>query len=767
MPARMAGAQVIEEILVTARKREESLQDVPISVQAFSGEEITQQGIVDIQMLAPYTPSFAYTPAAGASDLYFMRGLGTYGSGVHFEPGVGQVFNGYFSTRGRLGRSALIDVAQVEFLKGPQGAIIGKNTSLGAINITTNKPTEEFEGLVGVQYNIEGSEGYEIDGVLSGPFSDAVRGRAAINYRDVDGWVQNTSFNEDIQQQKDLTARLMLDIDFTESFGAELMYQRTDYDREGKARMPGGCLEYAPPAGPPHSIPRAESLGFNCTLTDSNHTLDLMRDSDGGTLLNSREPFTIENDFFGATLMWDLENFEIQSLSSYFSYDITDRFSGDQRDVERVSIENAETYDQFYQELRISSTSDGGTQYTAGLMYFDGEMDMTQTFHAVGGAVGPPISQPISRHEFASSQTESFAVFGQVDWQMSDTFTLTLGGRYTDEDRSGEKAQRPGVIYSRPNEFDLSLCNIPTQPLSACTMGDDGTTLGGFITGSINDTDFSYNVSLRWALGDSSNLYFTHATGFKSGGFDLRGAGDPSKFIFFPEESANYEIGGKHLLADGSVRFNWAIFHTEVDDLQGAANDPVIIQQIVAQGDVTSDGLELDLAWAVSDNFTFTFVGTYLDATYDDFESSCYLSQVENGTGCMNIGISQGQRAGTQQLAGQQMIYAPDWSHVLGADWNIPIGSDKDLSLSAKWINSSEYYTSIERDPSGLQPSTDRIDATIAFSGESWSLALVGRNLTDELVRVFGNSSTLSGVAIYTTNIEQTRSISLRATFNW
>jgi iron complex outermembrane receptor protein len=142
MPAQIAGAQALEEIIVTARKREESLQDVPISVQAFSGEEITEQGIVDLQMLAPYTPSFSYTPSPGASDLYFMRGLGTFGSGVHFEPGVGQVFNGFFSTRGRLGRSALVDVAQVEILKGPQGAIIGKNTSLGAINITTNKPTD-------------------------------------------------------------------------------------------------------------------------------------------------------------------------------------------------------------------------------------------------------------------------------------------------------------------------------------------------------------------------------------------------------------------------------------------------------------------------------------------------------------------------------------------------------------------------------------------------------------------------------------------------
>ena len=98
-PAQIAGAQALEEIIVTARKREESLQDVPISVQAHSGEDIAQQGIVDLQMLAPYTPSFAYTPSPGASDLYFMRGLGTFGSGVHFEPSVGQVFNGFFSTR--------------------------------------------------------------------------------------------------------------------------------------------------------------------------------------------------------------------------------------------------------------------------------------------------------------------------------------------------------------------------------------------------------------------------------------------------------------------------------------------------------------------------------------------------------------------------------------------------------------------------------------------------------------------------------------------
>ena len=765
-PAQIAGAQAIEEILVTARKREESLQDVPISVQTFSGEDIAEQGLVDIQMLAPYTPSLAYTPSPGASDLYFMRGLGTFGSGVHFEPGVGQVFNGYFSTRGRLGRSAFVDVAQIEILKGPQGAIIGKNTSLGAINITTNKPTEEFEAYVAGQYNFEASEGFEIDGVLSGSMSDSVRGRVAVNFRDVDGWVHNTSTGEDLQQQEDLTARLMLDVDFTDSLTGEFMYQRTDYDRHGKARMPAGCQEFAPPAGPPHSIARTEGFGFNCTLTDTSHTLDLRRDSATGPVFNSEEPFTLENDFYGATLTWEQENFDIQSLTSFFRYQINDTFSGDQRDIERVSIQNEEIYEQIYQEFRITSTTDGSADYTAGVMYFDGDMGITQTFHAVAGAVGGPTAPASARHEFAASQTESIAAFGQVDFHLSDVTTLTLGGRYTDEDRSGQKAQIPGVVYSASSEADPAMC-FTGGPLRACTMGDDGMTPGGAITGSIGESKFSGNVSLQWAVNDSSNLYATIATGFKSGGFDLRGAGDPAKFIFRPEESTNFEVGGKHTLADGSVRLNWALFHTTVDDLQSAANDPVIIQQIVAQGDATSEGAEIDLLWAVSDNFRLSFTGTWLNAEYDDFVGSCYLSQVETGTGCMNIGIGMGQRTGTQQLAGQQMVFAPDWAHVAGAEWNVPLSGDKDLTFSVKWINMGEHYTSIERDPAGFQSSTDRFDATIALSGEQWTAALVGRNLDDELVHNFGNASTLSGGAIYGTNIEETRFFALRLSRSW
>jgi len=464
VPSQSVTAAELEEIIVTARKQEESLQDVPISIQAISGEQIAEQGIVDIQQLAPYTPNFSYITAAGASDLYFMRGLGTYGSGIHFEPSIGQVFNGFFSTRSRLGRSALIDVAQVEILKGPQGAIIGKNTSLGAINITTNKPTEEFEGSIAAQYNFEASEGFEIEGMVSGPFSDRVRGRAVVNFRDTDGWVTNSVTGNDFQQSEDLTARLMLDFDLSDNVTAELMYQRTDFDREGKGRVIAGCLEYQPPAGPPHSIPRAESIGFDCGgVIDNNSTADLRRLTPGGELFNSKEPFTIESDFFGLTFTADFEKLTFTSLSGFTSYDINDTFSGDQLDAERVSIQNTEEYEQFYQEFRINgSTSSGSLDYVAGLMYFNGELDATQSFHAIAAVIGPPvpaINPAVSRNEFQESETDSLAIFGQLDFHLNDQFTLSVGAMKNVTDRRHRSSAKsiqaiwimpPSAVTRRP-----------------------------------------------------------------------------------------------------------------------------------------------------------------------------------------------------------------------------------------------------------------------------------------------------------------------------
>jgi len=262
------------------------------------------------------------------------------------------------------------------------------------------------------------------------------------------------------------------------------------------------------------------------------------------------------------------------------------------------------------------------------------------------------------------------------------------------------------------------------------------------------------------------------ATGFKSGGFDLRGAGNPDNFIFDEEESTNFEIGGRHMLLDQSLRFNWTIYRTEVDGLQVSANEPVLIQQIVASADATSQGVEVDLLWATAlDGLTLGLVAAYTKAEYDEFVGSCYLSQVENGTGCFNVGISAGQRSGVQDLKGKQLPLAPEWSTVLSADYTVPVGSNMDMTFSAKYLYSDDQFMSIERDTLGFQKATDRIDASVVLASSAgdypWTIAVIGRNLTDEIIHTFVNSSTLSGSAVVTTNIEETRSVSVRASIGF
>jgi iron complex outermembrane receptor protein len=738
----------LEEIIVTARKRDESLQMVPISVQAVSGEEISAQGLYDLAALTPYTPNFSMVQAPGASDLFFMRGLGTYGSGIHFEPSVGQVFNGYFSTRSRLSRTALIDVAQVEVLKGPQGAIIGKNTSLGALNITSNRPTEEFQGSISAAYNTESSEGYELQAILSGSLSDNVRGRVVLDYQDIDGWLDNRVTGQTIQQKQDLTFRGMLDVDFSETFTGEFMYQYSDLDRNGKARESVFCFDE----------PAANALGVECNIDAANDAANLQRNSPGGPVFDPGEPYTSESHLLGATLTWQFENFDLTSLSNFTSYEINDNFSGAITPVERASIRNTEEYDQFYQEIRLTSTSESGMRWIVGGMYFSGDMEFFQAFDAVfaGG---------LRRNEFARSETDSLAGFGQIDVDLGDAFTLTLGARYTTDDRTGAKSQIPGPIYTAiPNTIDNVGDPSGCGPgFRACTNGD-----GSPITGEIDDSGTSYNATLAWNLSDTSMLYVTSSTGFKSGGFDLRGAGDPTKFIFGEEETTNFELGGRHTLANGRARLNWTLYQTDVDDLQVSSNDPILIQQVVSAANASSKGLEGEFVWAATDAFNLSLAAAFIETEFDGFLSECYAGQ-SPAAGC-NFDVGGG--VFFQNQDGMDLPFAPEVQYVAGADYTFDVGTDGGLRLGAKYIYIDEHHVTLTRDPAAFQDSTSRVDASLTLYGNTdggnpWDISLVGRNLSDEQVKAWCNSSGLSGTLMVSCAFEEGRFVSLRGTIGF
>lgn len=768
LPAQ-AGAQALEEIVVTARKREESLQDVPISVHAISGDFIENQGLVDFQALAPYTPNFSYGQSTGASDFLIIRGLGTVGSGVHFEQAVGQITNGFFTSRSRLGRTVLIDTAQVEVLRGPQGPIIGKNTSLGAINITTRKPTDEFEFIVSGGYDFEASEGYEIQGIVSGPFSDNFRGRLVVNYQDRDGFVENRIIGDDVQFREDLTTRIILQADLSDNFTAEFFWQHIDLDRNGKHREVFNCLEPA----------LAMAQGFDCTINASNQSQNIVQGVDVG------EPFTIDADLVGLTLDWEFGNSVLTSLTGYSQSEIFDHFDSDLKPLEGRNIFNNEDFDQFSQEIRLTSTGENTVDYIVGALYLTNEMNGTQDSNFNPSVGGPPPQPPVRRHEIQFADTDTLAGFAQIDWHLSDMMTLTIGGRLTNEERNGRKIQRMHVIHT--DIFDPNLCsNEPTtteRPSSfrVCTTGNDGTQpVGSPILGNIDETNFSYNVSLQWSPTDDSMYYASTSTGFKSGGFDLRGAGDPANFIFDEEESTNYEIGGRHTLAGNTLRLNWTLYNTNIDGLQLSSNDPATITQTVVNGEATATGLEWDLVWAASDNLNLRLAGAYLDATYDNFLAACYtLPRQTAALGCnVDLDGTPGEDPEeAQNLAGQTLAFAPEWQAVAGADYTWNLASGRDLRASLTLIYSDEQSTMIDNNPAGFQDAYTKIDASLTLLGEDgkWWVALIGKNLTDELVYHFtsGTTTCARGAApggttscLFTT-VEETRAIGIRAQYSF
>lgn len=740
---------VLEEVVVTARKKVESLQEVPISVQAVTGEFITEQGIFDVQAMTLYTPNLNYATANGANDLLMSRGVGTIGAGVHFEPSVGQVFDGNFISRSRMGRSAFVDLAQVEVLKGPQGAIIGKNTSLGAILVTPRKPTEETEVKLTLGYSFENEEGYDAEAVVSGALSDSVRGRVVYQRKDQEGWTNNLSTDLTAPDRESDTFRGILSFDLTERLTGEVLYQYSEQERIGKyldvIYCDGGAsveAEFA--AG-----------GVNCGRDAS--FSGVQSDNNGNPI---DELFTAETDIASLRLDYEFTNgLVLTSQTAVTGYDVFDSFTFALSDNPNLGLWNDENYDQFSQEFRLSGQADR-LNWVAGLYYLENELDFSQQVYA---EVGP--FNGFTQSRIARSETETTAVFGQVEWDATDDWTLTAGVRYTNEERDGfwtrfgttdfESTDFAPASLSRADSCGRGLLTSTTQGNVDLGIDCNGVALTAF-EDSFSDQNISFNLSAARQL-NSGIVYVSYATGFKSGGFDFGGAPNPANFLFDEEETSNLELGGKHEFGD-NIRFNWTLFRMEVDGLQLSSLLPSAPGTTPVQGingaDVTAQGVELELTWAVNDALTANWAVGYSDATFDSLFGTCPPVDIEGVCGVDLNG--DGIEEAAQDQSGQSVPHAPDLSSVFSLDHVAAVGQGLELKSSFRWVYTGDYSTQIENSPLAEQESTNKIDLSVSLSGGKWMLALVGKNLTDELTYQFSSWGTNAAQAVGVTGTPQT-----------
>ncbi|MCF7980812.1 MAG: TonB-dependent receptor [Pseudomonadales bacterium] len=521
----------IEEFIVTAQKREERLRDVPISILLAQGEDLQVGGINRLESLAPLMPGFHYSEAVAANDQLFIRGLGS-GVNFGFENAVGQVIDDFYYGRSRFGRTAFLDVERVEILKGPQGALIGKNTTAGAINITSKTPTDQFQGWVSANHEFEADKGLTLEGAVSGPLSETLTARLALRGDKRDGWTHNSVTGKDSQAMDDLTGRLTMAWRPNIDFDATIRYQNGNLNRQGRAREISRCGQQLVDFIVQNNIPE------DCKINYKRSAVGVRRGE------GDYQNFNTDFDTFGVTLNWERDRHTLTSLTGYASYRVNDQVISDLLPWELTNLDATEEWSQWTQELRVTSNKNSLVDYIMGFYFIHANQTSGLDVHFADQPVSERATRVIATHQ----KGDSYAVFGQITWHINDVLSATAGARYTLEEEDARSRQFPALLYTRS----------PIDMVSGPAAGTHD------VTQDRKEDDISPSFTLQWYPTDEAMFYGSLRKGFKGGGFDHQlAASQPEaekNFQFNKEQVVAYEIGLKWVLGGGSSQINFALF---------------------------------------------------------------------------------------------------------------------------------------------------------------------------------------------------------------
>lgn len=745
----------LEEMLVTAQKRVQSLRDVPLSVDALSSKKLEDAGITSVERVADYIPSFNMTQTGIGTNIA-IRGIS---SGVNpgFEQSAAQFVDGIHFGRAQLARAPFLDIERIEVLRGPQSILFGKNSTAGAVSIITAKPGDQHEGKLTLLYEPEHGE-QDTRLVLSGPISDTLSGRLAILYSSLDGFMENTTLNRDEASEKNRVLRATLRWQPSDLWDITLKLEDGSFDSTGRNIEVVNPLEIPAP-GTGHITPYASALQF---LTQGNYLLDTTHDwkrqSNGDYSYNDTENVTL-------TIERELGDHTLTSITGYNAYSYDELCDCDFTGAPGFNILSHEDYSQISQELRIASPEDSRFSYLGGLFFQSSSMTFndaflvpTDSFIATAlnsslGAANANLLRGSSTDRAFNQDTDLAAIFAQGTWHLTDNFRTILGARYTDESKEASRSQyhvtNTGVVLPIGEYSDIY--NVLWSQFAIDPHA---------VKGKRSESGFTPQITLQLDLNDTDMLYASYTTGFKSGGFDVRANAAPNALgglyqgqdvpvsAFFPtgkapniegtwefeeEKVKSFELGGKFVLANGSAELNVALFRSEFEDMQTSQFDGNLSFNVTNAGQAVVQGLEVDGRWALTDNLLLRGGAAYIDFEYTDFPNSqCYFGQVDN---IAPIGD------GICDATGQRREFTPEYQGNIGLDYTIHFGNGFVLANTLDLIYSDEYLTTPSLDPRFKQSAYTKINARIALSdsSEKWELALIGKNLTDESIIPYAN----------------------------
>jgi iron complex outermembrane recepter protein len=744
-----AAAPMLEEVLVTAQKREESLMDVPISILAVSGEKISNAGINDLSELSAYVPNLTITEGTINTNI-FMRGVGS-GNNRAFEQSVGMFIDGIYMGRSRQFRAPFFDLERVEVLRGPQGILFGKNTIAGAINLTTAKPHvgEEFNGSVSVEYEPE--YGTETGmAIISGDVTDTLAMRLAYKHRSSDGWVENTGLNSDGPETKENTLRLAFSWEPSSDWQIDGKFEQSEFESEGLAVQP----VFSEPVGGLANFVAAASLANDPTF----ETKPNDRKSTDGILSDDSRDTTVKNG--ALNIDYALGDHTLSLVSGYSYYEYQDTLDADFAPISFLSTIDDSDFTQWSQEIRLSSPGGEKFDYITGVFWQKNELaadsdndvdvltDLGPFFDATydflkGLGVIPPFVNPtnFSRDNRFEQDTETWSAFFQGTLSLTNDVRLIAGARYTHETKE----------FNRQGKFAEFQDNDTPAGLDASVTA---ALLG--LEVPVADYDekrtenhFTPSMKIQWDVNDSIMTYALVEKGFKSGGFNSNIDTSLESAQFDEEEALSYEAGLKSTVADGRGEINLAIFRTEYDDLQVSSWNGISFD-VGNAAESIAQGVELDGRFALTDNLTVGGSIAYLDSTYSDFEDGpCAVSVAAEDQPC--------------DLTDRPTQFASDWTSNLFVDYNMPLDNGMEFRAGIDINYTDDMFLDTDLDENLTQDAYTKVNARIALAGTDnvWEVTLIGKNLTDKTTLGTGYDQPLVAGG-YVAFVEAPREISVR-----
>ena len=759
----LAFAQ-LEEVKVTAQKREQSLQDVPISMSVLTAESLDQQYITETVSLAQAVPSLNFQQGFAPSSTNFnIRGVASYTFEGGIQPSVAMVVDGVSLARAGEFISELADVERIEILRGPQGTLFGRNTTAGAINVTTRRPSADLEGYIEASFTDDEEQLYRAR--MSGPLTDTAAGSLNLYYRNREGHLDNVyPGGDDGGGIRSRGGRAQLDLNLSDSINLLLTGDYRDAEH-GLAPQVTLVAESSLDGIPAPGLNLREiQQGDGDPALGQQVIADMFK-------ININDPNFAEQELdswgLSAHLTWEIDEtlrlISITALREWHEAVNPDIDSGpgqlsnggyglpialahtSNTPSSNVPLSRPFENEYFTQEIRLEKTGQS-LDWTAGFFYTDFEENVKEGF-----ALYIPFDPAFGQGYTTSVQTDNtdelkaFSAFFDGTYHFSDRLNIYSGYRWTREevDVSYDSPTYLVLDSAGVSEFDFinNVVNFtaPVPPV-VHTVGE----------ANAEHTDWSARLGASWHFVDSANLYATVSRSFVGIGADISRTGNPGAAFLDPTTAEALELGLKTRLLGDALQINGAVFWQDVEDLQTSALLPGTIQTVnLNAGDLDIFGVEIDALWAYSNYGRISASLSYVDAKTKNLLQPCWPEQTI-GTGC-NIDVNgnpvtEPSAAVQTDMDGANAPNTPELAYNIGVSHVFPLNDlSFDIHGSVNYVWQDEVNFPLNGDPLLIQDSFGLLNFSLSMvdKDDRYEVALFGRNINDK--EFYSDSSEASG----------------------